>query len=543
MPSGLSRRELLAALLGAPVLATLGCQTRSVPAQGKLLAPNLELGHRLRDGGIDFSNPAKSHKHRVVIVGGGMAGLAAAWRLKRAGENDFVLLELEQHVGGTAHSGKSDLIAYPWGAHYVPVPTARNRGLVALLDEMRLTEGTDESGNPIVSEQHLCRDPQERVFHGGQWFEGLYPHSGATETDVKELKEFRAEMHRLAGIKDADGRPYFTIPASESSTAPEVRAYDDQSFADWMQSQGWTSSRLSWYADYACRDDYGMTADQTSAWAGLFYFVSRIPKPNAASQPFITWPEGNGRIIQHLSDQLSEHIRTQHMACRIENTDGTSEVTVFNAQNDQVETFEADRIIFACPQFIAPHVIDGLRDDQPWRAKGFQYGSWMVANLHLSDRPANNGFPLAWDNVTYGSRSLGYVVATHQKGMDHGPTVLTYYYPYCDENVAERRQLLQDMDWAEWADVILTDLHQVHADIRQLVQRIDIMRWGHAMIRPRPGFVFNPSRVRASEPFGRVHFANTDLSAVALMEEAWYHGLRASEEILASFGQSFEPLI
>jgi len=40
--------------------------------------------------------------------------------------------------------------------------------------------------------------------------------------------------------------------------------------------------------------------------------------------------------------------------------------------------------------------------------------------------------------------------------------------------------------------------------------------------------------VNATQPFGRVHFANTDLSGVALMEEAWYHGLRAADEIVAA---------
>ena len=543
MPSGLTRRELLTAMLGAPVLASLGCQTKSIPSKGELLSPDYSLGHRLRDG-IDLSNISANHQHKAIIVGGGMAGLAAAWRLQREGITDFVVLELEQHPGGTAHSGASDLIAYPWGAHYVPVPTKENPGLITLFDEMGLVEGTDEFGNPTIGEQFLCRDPQERVFQNGQWFEGLYPHDGATEADLKQLAEFRAEMNRLAGERDDKGQRYFTIPSANCADTPELRKLDSTSFADWVRRKGWDSERLKWYIDYACRDDYGMTADQTSAWAGLFYFVSRIPAPNQRAQPFITWPEGNGAIVKHLTDQLQQRMQLGRMVCRIEEpTTGKVRVTALNSANDAIELYEADRAIFAAPQFVAPYLIDGLREQQPWRGKGFQYGSWMVANIHLSGRPEKNGFPLAWDNVAYGSRSLGYVVATHQRGLDYGPTVLTYYYPFCDENVSERRELLLNMDWAEWADVILTDLHQQHTDIRPLVERIDIMRWGHAMVRPRPGFVFNPSRVNASLPAGRIHFANTDLSAVALMEEAWFHGLRAGEEVLTGLGTEFDSLL
>ena len=60
------------------------------------------------------------------------------------------------------------------------------------------------------------------------------------------------------------------------------------------------------------------------------------------------------------------------------------------------------------------------------------------------------------------------------------------------------------------------------------------MRWGHAMIRPVPGFVRSASVRDAAKPLGNIHFANTDLSGVALFEEALYHGVRAAEETQSS---------
>ena len=51
------------------------------------------------------------------------------------------------------------------------------------------------------------------------------------------------------------------------------------SIAEWMNQRGLTSPRLRWWVEYACRDDYGMTLEQTSAWAGLFYFCSRVATP------------------------------------------------------------------------------------------------------------------------------------------------------------------------------------------------------------------------------------------------------------------------
>ena len=156
----------------------------------------------------------------------------------------------------------------------------------------------------------------------------------------------------------------------------------------------------------------------------------------------------------------------------------------------------------------------------------------MVANLFLKDRPTDRGFPLSWDNVLYESPGLGYVVATHQRGLDRGPTVFTYYYPLCDNDPREARTRLLSAGRDEWADIALTDLSRAHREIRSLTERLDVMRWGHAMIRPRPGFVWSEARRIASKPYRGIHFANTDLSGVALFEEAFYHGTRAADEVI-----------
>src|SRR3712207_6296976 len=143
----------------------------------------------------------------------------------------------------------------------------------------------------------------------------------------------------------------------------------------------------------------------------------------------------------------------------------------------------------------------------------------MVANLILGERPrAGLGFPLAWDNVLYESPSLGYVVATHQRGFDRGPTVFTYYFPLTDADPRAARARLLSADWRHWAEVTLSDLARAHADLRAHPRRLAVMRWAHAMIRPRPGFIWGGARRQAARPFRSIHFAHTDLSGLALFE-------------------------
>jgi hypothetical protein len=533
-----SRRDLLAAFLGLPA-ALAGC---SAPAPdqlaGEIVGASDGLGHRLRDGILPMPAAERWQRVGVVIVGGGIAGLAAAWRFLQAGFEDFLLLELESAPGGTARSGTSPLVRYPWGAHYVPVPMAENRLLIELLDEMGILEGHDAEGKPIVAEQYLCRDPQERIFHRGRWYEGLYLHAGESDEDRAQLKAFNEEVARWVAWRDGKGRRAFAIPTAAGSDDAEVTALDKMTMADWLDQRGLTSSRLRWWVNYACRDDYGMPLEETSAWAGLFYFCSRIRKPGAEPQPLMTWPEGNGRFVQHFQNKAKSKTRLGLVAADIIPTTlgGRPGVDVIAVQADDatVVGFQADRVIFAAPHFLTRYILRPYRKYPPRHIDEFEYGSWLVANLHLKDRPGGRGFPLAWDNVVVDSNSLGYVVATHQRGLDRGPTIFTWYHPLCDKSPRQARIDLLGLDWKSCADLALSDLRRPHPEIDSLVERLDVMRWGHAMVRPRSGFVWGGARAAARKPYRGVHFAHSDLSGIALFEEAFYHGVRAAEEVLAA---------
>lgn len=537
----LNRRELLAVMLGAPALAA-GCTTPPrLPPAGELVGQSFAIGHRLRDGFRPRPPDDAWQETQVAIVGGGAAGLSAAWKLQRSGCRDYVVLELEPVAGGTSRSGECDISAYPWAAHYLPVPLAENRALIELLQELGAVESLADDGSPVIGEQFLCREPEERLFFQGEWIEGLYPATDATPDDLAQLAAFRQEVDRWAAWRDAAGRRAFMIPTRLSSDDPEVTALDSLSMADWLKRQGWTSPRLHWLIDYSCRDDYGLTAERTSAWAGLLYFAARLKAPGDEHQPLMTWPEGNGHLIQHLAGQVGPRLKTGVAVTQIRPPEsaeaGPIEVLVVDPKTGDASGIRARQVIFAAPQYLAPRLIEGL-EDRGRKVDEFQYGAWFVANLQLRDRPRSLGFPLSWDNVIHDSKSLGYVIATHQSGRDHGPTVLTWYYPFCEANVRGIREELLSATWAELADVVLTDLERPHPEIRSLTTRLDIFRWGHAMIQPVPGFVTSQQRREAAGPDGRIHFANTDLSGIALFEEAFDHGCRAADEVLAGLSGS-----
>lgn len=535
----LSRRDLLRAFLGAPILGApilwAGCgekkRVRTLSdMSGEIVHRREKLGHRLRDL-QSIPTPSTWNECEVAVVGGGVSGLACIRGLDKEGIKDSLLFELADDLGGTARGGGT----YPWGAHYVTAPMADNRELLTLLNEVGAVESIGGPGPAIMAEEALCRDPSERLFYRGRWYEGLYPTAGASKSELAEKERFEAEIDRWVGFRDAKGRRAFVLPMSKASDDPRLRELDRLSMAQWLAKGGYKSPRLHWWLEYACRDDYGTGLSDTSAWSVFFYYASRKSEPGADYQEVITWPEGNARLVAELRKPLGDRIRPFHAVVSVKNHEGGVRIVALHAEPGQEEPkvvgYQARYVVMATPQFVNARIVKDLQSTRLEAAKSFDQSPWMVANLHLSARPSGAGFPLCWDNVIYQSPALGYVVATHQEGPERGPTVITYYYPLIDSdpNVARRRLL--SLDWAQWSEVVLSDLERAHPGLRNVVERIDIARYGHGMVRSTPGRIWDGRRELAAEPVGQVHFAHSELSGVALFEETFDRGLLAAQQV------------
>lgn len=480
---------------------------------------------------------------KVAIVGGGPSGLSAAWRLERLGIRDYLVFDLEARLGGTSTFGDDGIVPYPWGAHYVPVPHKSNRALTTLLSEIGAIENDGDDSDSTFVEEKLVRAPEERIFYKGRWYEGLYPRAGASREDLSQLARFHREIDEWIAFRDARGRRAFTIPMALGSDDAEVTALDRMSMKAWLDQKGFTSPRLLWLVDYACRDDYGLLAKDTSAWAGIFYFASRIEEAGSEPADLLSFSHGNGRLVEHLASVAKGRVRNRALVTEIVPREDCIELSVYDDGAQKLEGVIADYLVFACPKFVARHVIRPYREDPPEHLASFEYGAWMVANLHLRTRPSSRGFPMAWDNVLYDSPSLGYVVATHQRLLDYGPTIWTYYLPLVEEDAKAGREKLLAPSHAEWVDATLSDLGRAHAGLEEAVERIDVWRWGHAMVRPKPGLIWGEGRAKATEPLGRIYFAHSELSGLALFEEAQYRGIVAAEAVARRLGWVGEGLV
>ncbi len=435
-----------------------------------------------------------------------MAGLCAGWRLAKRELDDFVILEMEGEAGGNSRWGEHEISAYPWGAHYVPVP-GKAAGLVReIFTDLGVFDGR------VWDERHLVHAPAERLFIHGRWQEGFEPAVGPTRRRSRSVREVRRAHRRLArdgALHDPDGRRAGRRAARQPRTRCRWRRGSHR--------EGLDSPWLRWMVDYACRDDYGGLAGDVSAWAGLLYFAAR----DADDAGPLTWPEGNGWIVRRLLQRLGARVHTACLTYRVERQGRRWRVLTPHV------AWTADVVIMAAPLHVATRIVDGAR------MPAVTSSPWVTANLTLDRWPRESGFPVAWDNVIFDSPALGYVVATHQQLRRHVPrTVWTYYWALAHLPAVDARRwlLAQDYRLAARPDSGRPRPCPSRSPRLRLPRR-------HHALRARDGASHagparQPAVARPADGHDRLFYAHSDLSGLPLFEEAQYRGVLAADRAL-----------
>jgi hypothetical protein len=456
----------------------------------------------------------------VVVVGGGAAGLSAAWWLLRRGYRDFAVLELAREPGGNARSGENAVSAYPWGAHYVPVPGPRAEHLRLLLAEMGVL-GADGRWR----ERDLAFAPKERVHLHGRWREGL-------EEAVAVSPHDRAELARLAErAAELRAGGAFTIPLALG--APADHPLDRLTAAAWLEREGFRSPAAHWLVDYACRDDFGTAARDASAWAALHYFAAR-DAGDAADEGPLTWPEGNGRLVRWLAARAAPYLHAGAAVRRVEPAGPGPGAPMRVVAGDTEWT--CDAVVWAAPTFVAAHVVAGAP-----RCRGATRRGWSPTSRSpaaptrptpTATRPrrGTTSSPARRRSATWWRRTS--TCGRRTTGARCGPGTTRRAAATRRRSVGAWRDVL-----AACADLALDDLARAHPAVRDAAERVDVMRYGHAMPRPEPGFLARHRPWWDPPRDARVFWANSDVSGLSLFEEAQDRGVRAAERALALAGR------
>jgi hypothetical protein len=243
-------------------------------------------------------------------------------------------------------------------------------------------------------------------------------------------------------------------------------------------------------------------------------------------------------LVERLAEGLGNRLHLERMALSVSQGRDEVSVQVWNQQAQRQECWTARSLVLAVPLAIGARLLGNAAPQALHDALAQQaVAPWLVANLQLSEEPLERpGAGPAWDNVAFGSSSLGYVRAQHQRlspPPPGSPVILTAYHAL----PRQQRKSLLAQAWQTWAERVVSDLAQMHPDLPAKVQRVDLARHGHAMSIPVPGVRSSAHLARLRQPgaFGdRLFWAHADLIGYSVFEEAFSLGHEAGLRVAAS---------
>lgn len=523
-----SRKDFIKTIfLGSLIFPFLQyCEKKGKSLLLKITGTNHILGHQL--WAKDFPDATEELQTKYLIVGGGISGLSACRFLSLNNQSDYLLLEMENHLGGNSSNGQNKFSKFPLGAHYLPLPNKENKEIIEFLEECGIYLGDDENGEPILDEYQMTFPQQERLFYKNSWQNDIVPQKGVSLETQKEFERFFKRMDEFRKGKDSQGKYWFAIPVEDSSMVHfDTIQLEKITFKHFLFQEGYKSEELLWLLDYSCRDDYGLGIDYVSAWAGIHYFAGR--KNNWSKKykdQVFTWPEGNANLAKHFSKYTEERHLPNHLVFDVQIKDDKVEVLSFDNVQKKTKKITAEKVLMATPQFVNERIFKDRKADL------FNYVPWLLTTITLKNEFGGDE-ELAWDNVIYGSDGLGYIYDQHQN-VDQimGEKVITYYRSFSTGDCRKARKKLYSMKKDQLKNLVLEDLRKAHPLIEEYILEMQFHKIGHAMIAPVPGQMRERSQLAKQSNDGKIFFAHTDLSGISIFEEAFYQGIRTAAQMI-----------
>jgi spermidine dehydrogenase len=553
-----------------------------------------EAGHQIRDG--LFDGPAAAvvdtgETYDLVVVGGGISGLAAALIFQRQAGRGKTCLVLDNHpiFGGeakrneflvdgrllTAHQGSALFqINYP---HSFIVRFYESIGLDKPRLEYQKWAGPDPEMQ-LPRTPYLSSAPYGLYFGAkfgqpqGVWLsdpwgkklEGAPISATAREELLKTQSPGSAQAPRYRG--DAISRRLDTMTLEDHIM--ESRGISRETVRTFLSTDeggafGLGADALSGYTAYAF-DALGGLADEEPQMfpdgnSGIARLIVKtmIPESIAGERTLEDVCRNNVNFVALDRAGASARIRLDSTAVWLKH-DGDPEksesVTVVYTRGGKTYRVKARSVIMAGGSWTTKHIVRDLPEDRKQAYAQFYRSPCMVANL------AVRNWRFLYKMGICGCQwfeGLGTYLQIRKLALCGGdsptigpdsPVVLTVKVLYSHPG-----HTAEEQGHMGRAEMISTPFREYERQIRQQftdmfahsgfdasrdIAGIILNRWGHAYASPAPGFYFGkdgkpaPGDVLRAAPFGRITFANVDLSGMPDHKSSIIEGNRAVEQVL-----------
>ncbi len=396
----------------------------------------------------------------VVVVGGGIAGLAAAWELR---DRDVLVLEASDRVGGRIRSEPRGAVWLNFGAHVFSGPdSAAGRLMAAAGVEAIPVPG--QLAAVALNGRIVARGPVET-------FPFRLPMSLAAR-----LALVRAGVKLRLAV-----RRYAAVAAPRAGEDPAERQarmlafLDDRTFTEF-------AGRLPEDVDAVFRATLTRSSgdpEELAAGYGVGYFHLVWNRDEGLSRNILG---GSSRLTEALAASLDGRLLRRARASAVaREADG---VRVRYARDGGEHQVLARAAVVATPAYVTREIVEGLPADTAAALAAIPYGPYVVAGILTRERD-----PMPWDGLyalATPKRSfnmlfnMANVLRAPDRPRQPGGSLMVY------AGAGFARRLL-DLDDAAVTARYLADLHDLYPETRGLVEEVVIQRWERGLPYPRAG--------------------------------------------------------
>ena len=467
---------------------------------------------------------------QVAIVGGGCAGLSAAWKLR---EYRPVILEQASRLGGNAKGETWKSIPYSIGAAYLCKPEAGGE--------------IEHSLKEIGAREHMRTAPHEALF---------LPQSQALTSLTRLLQEASSSERQawnnlMTSLKryahGEVGFPYPDIPTDDETLRLTINQMDLEDFATLCErlAGGPLPKVLRGYLEQYCWTSFGASMDEISAASGVNFLVSEFDE-------ILVAPGGNSWITEQATRRLAAEIGLSHLRVNslVYHVEVTPEGVLIGYMDEgqKQRYILAQRAVLACPKFVVKRILNEIEPARLEAINQLKYRAYLVHQALIKGQLKDDFYELFLIGSSSGDRGRPIEERSRQAGstdLTYGNfaavsqeyTVLSLYQalPYA----SGRAQVYQDLALTEERNRILTQLNKDILPALQLSRDslvgLRSSRWGHPLPVATPKLIHDGVVDELRKPYrDRVFFAQQDNWALPAIEVSLYEGMRAARHVKRS---------